>query len=407
MAKKFLVVEKRENLPNKLLNLFDIRLEKENIDISRSLWRFSYEDVKAVFDIPSFNKSLVDGFAVFSKSVRGSSAANPISLKLCKMLRIGENLGEKLERNETVFVPTGGIVPDGADSVIMVEYTEKRNGEIFFMKDSFPGENIAFKGDDFKTGEVILHRGEKITPNVISALRAFGIESVSVFEKIKIGIFSTGDELVKSGELPYGKIYDINEYSIFAEAESENFLPKMYGIVKDDRQAIKKMLERALSENDVVIMSGGTSKGTFDFTVSVINEIGKPGVLIHGLHLSPGKPTVFGIAENKLIVGLSGNPLASFLVFREVIIPLVYAKAGLKQKRIKIIATLSENLPSRKGREEFVPGKLFVKNGEQFVKPVFSESAFVSPLLKSDGVINVPLMSEGFLKGQKVAIELW
>ncbi len=407
MAKKFLTVEKRVNINSKLANLFDINIENEKLNVLSAVNRFSAKDVYANFSIPSFIKSLVDGFAVIASDTKGASSGNPIPLKLAGKLHIGEKFSRKLDKDECVFVPTGGMVPDGADAIVMIEYTEETLSEVFVMKEAHTGENLVRIGDDFKEGEKLIYKGDKITPNIVAAARAFGIREIDVFQKIKIGIFSTGDELVESGNLPSGKIYDTNEYTIFAEAVNGNFYPGVYGIVGDDKSKIKSMLKKTLSENDVVLMSGGTSKGIFDFTVSAINEIGKPGVCIHGLHLSPGKPTVFGVVNRKLVVGLSGNPLASFLVFRQVIIPLIYKKLGILQRKYTIIAMLSENLPSRKGREEFVIGKLFTKNSEQFVKPVFSESAFISPLIKGDGLITVPLMSEGYRKGDRVTFELW
>ncbi len=407
MVKKFLTVEKSTNVNKKLINLFEIGLKTEQLSLSLSIGRFSAKDVVANFNIPSFTKSIVDGFAVVSSDTKGASSGNPIPLRVVGKLRIGEEFNRKLTKNNAVFVPTGGVVPYGADAVVMIEHTEETANEIFVMKEVHKGENLIKVGDDFQKGETIVRRGERITPNRIAALRAFGFKNIEVVRKIKLGIFSTGDELIESGSLPLGKIYDTNEYTIFAEALSGNFSPVMYGIVKDDKLKIKSMLQRVLSENDVAIMSGGTSKGTFDFTVSVINELGKPGVQIHGLHLSPGKPTVFGVVDKKLIVGFSGNPLASFLVFRKIVIPLIYEKCGLKVDRKKITAVLSENLPSRKGREEFVMGKLFIRNNGQFVKPVFSESAFISPLIKSDGIIAIPLMSEGYKKNEKVIFELW
>jgi molybdopterin molybdotransferase len=407
MVKKFLTVERRENVGKRLAELFDISLKTEKLSILDSVNRFSAETIFASFNIPSFKKSLVDGFAVVSDNTKGASSGNPIPLKLIKDLRIGEALDKQLRNGETVFVPTGGVVPDEADAVVMIEYTEKHSDEIFVMQEVHKKENLIETGDDIKKGKVILSKGERITPNRVAVLRTFGIKDIAVFGKIKLGIFSTGDELIDSGKLPKGRIYDINEYALFAEATNGNFSPKMYGIVKDNKLRIKETLKKALSENDMVLMSGGTSKGSFDFTVSVINELGTPGVQIHGLHLSPGKPTVFGIVNGKLVVGLSGNPLASFLVFREVVVPFIYNKCGLKIEKQKVIAILSENLPSRKGREEFVMGKLFTKDGEQFVRPIFSESAFVSPLTESEGIITVPLMSEGFKKGEKVIVELW
>ena len=408
MDKKYLKVKKRSDLEKILLNKFSINVNAEICPIQEAVNRFSLSDYRATFAIPSFRKSLVDGFAVHSKDVPGASPSNPVPLQLVHTLKIGESYKKKLNRGETVYVPTGGVVPEGADSIVMIEYTQVQNDEVFIFRPVSVHENLLEIGDDIKESEVFLKKGERITPQKIALLRGFGVTEVKVFNKIPIGIISTGDELIESGPLKTGKIYDINGYTIFSESISSSiFSPVFYGIVKDDEAELQKALDTALSENEVVIMSGGTSKGSFDFTVSVINKAGKPGVLVHGLHLSPGKPTVFGVANQKLIVGLSGNPLASFLVFKYVVIPLVVNKIGLEVKNHSVYATLNANVPSRKGREEFVIVRIIKRNKETFAEPIFSESAFISPLLNGSGIIKIPLMSEGLTKGEKVEVTLW
>ena len=408
MDKKYLKVKKRSDLEKILLDKFSVNIGKETCSIQDVVNQFSAIDYKAAFSIPSFRKSLVDGFAVHSKDVLGASPSNPVPLRLISTLKIGESYKEKLNRGETVYVPTGGVVPDGADSLVMIEHTQVQKNEVFVFRSVSPHENLIEVGEDVKKGAVILKKGERITPQKVALLRGFGLTEVEVFNKISIGIISTGDELVDKGPLKTGKIYDINGYAVFSEAlNSAIFSPKFYGIVKDSEEELQKALNKALSENDIVIMSGGTSKGSFDFTVSVINKAGKPGVLVHGLHLSPGKPTVFGVVNQKLIVGLSGNPLASFLVFKYVVIPLIAKKIGLQLKKHTVFATLNANVPSRKGREEFIIVKLIKRNNEFLAEPIFSESAFISVFIDGSGIIMIPLMSEGLTKGEKVEVTLW
>ena len=409
MDKKYLKVKKRSDIEKILLDKFSVNVGKETCPIQDAVNHFSARDYKSTFSIPSFRKSLVDGFAVHSKDVLGASPSNPVPLRLISTLKIGESYKEKLKRGETVYVPTGGVVPDGADSLVMIEHTQVQgDDEVFVFRSVSPHKNLIEVGEDVKKVTVILKKGERITPQKVALLRGFGLTEVEVFNKIPIGIISTGDELVDSGSLKTGKIYDINGYTLFSEALSSSiFLPKFYGIVKDREDKLQKALTKTLSENDIVIMSGGTSKGSFDFTVSVINKAGKPGVLIHGLHLSPGKPSVFGVVNQKLIVGLSGNPLASFLVFKYVVIPLIAKKIGLKVKKHTVFATLNANVPSRKGREEFIVVKLVKRSNEFFAEPIFSESAFISVFIEGSGIITIPLMSEGLIKGEKVEITLW
>ena len=407
MPKKFLTVSKSKDVIPKILSLIDLPIEEEEIDIENALNRYSAEDVVATFDSPPFRKSLVDGFAVRSVDTKGASPGNPIPFKLLGEVHIGTFEHRRLNPSETFFIPTGGAVVDGADAVVMREYTEIHNDEVFIMKEVSNEENVLPIGEDIKKNDVILERGERITPRKIAGMRNFGVKSIRVIKPIRIGIFSTGDELRDEGPLKQGEIYDSNSYTLAAEAKQDGFIVSRYGIVKDNFESIVSMLKKSISQNNVTFMSGGTSKGNFDFTVDAINSLGKPGVVIHGMHLSPGKPTVFGIASRKLIVGFSGNPLASFLVYRNIVRTIIFKKLGLKLKKKVIFAELSENIPSRKGREEYIIGNLINKDGKNIVRPMFSESAFISPLLYGDGIITIPLMSEGLKKGERVVFELW
>ncbi len=407
MHKKFLTVSKSEDVLPKILPLINLPLNDKEVDIDNAFNAYAAEEVIASFDNPPFRKSLVDGFAVRSADTKGASPGNPIPFKLSGEVHIGTFPHYHLNPSETFFTPTGGAVVDGADAVVMREYTEIRNNEVFVMKEVSNEENVLPIGEDIKKYDIILKKGERITPQKIAGIRNFGVKSIKVIKPIQIGIFSTGDELRDKGTLKRGEIYDSNSYTLAAEVKQDGFVVNRYGIIKDNFESIVSMLKKIISQNDVVFMSGGTSKGDFDFTVDAINSLGKPGTVIHGMHLSPGKPTVFGVVNSKLIVGFSGNPLASFLVYRNVVRNIIFKKLGLELKKKIIFAKLSENIPSRKGREEYIIGNLAVENGKNIVMPIFSESAFISPLLYGDGIITVPLMSEGLKKGERVAFELW
>jgi len=407
MPKKFFTVSKRTDVIQKISSLITLSPFEEEMDILSVVSRVASRDVFASFSIPSFKKSLVDGFAVHCEDTGGASNGNPIPLKLVGETHIGDFPSICLADDEAVFTPTGGVVVDGADAVVMFEYTEMRGNEIFITKEVSKGENVLPVGDDIQKDSIILEKGDFITPEKVAGIRSFGIKKVFVFKPVKVGIFATGDELYDEGELGKGKIYDSNSYALAAEVIKDGFIANRYEIVKDDKEKIISTLKTALNENDVVLMSGGTSKGSFDFTVEAIDLLGKPGVVIHGMHLSPGKPTVFGVIDGKLIVGLSGNPLASFLVYRSVVRNIIFQKMGIKLKRKVVFAEITENIPSRKGREEFIIGKFSLNKSKNFVTPIFSESAFVSPLLFGDGIITIPLMSEGLKKGEKVMFELW
>jgi len=408
MEKKFLKVISLREVEAKISELFSLKTVSEELPVMYALNRFTFEDIYALNSVPPFKKSLADGYAIRFRDSKGASQNNPVMLRFAGNIGIGEAPIMNVGRGEAAFVPTGGVVPEGADSVVMLENSEERNGNIFIFAEASSLENVIEEGIDVQKGKLIMEKGKRITSKNIGLIRSAGYRTVKVIKPITVGIFSTGDELYdEEGSLPEGKIYDFNRYAIISQIKADSFNPTDYGIIKDDKETINLVLGKAIKENDLVLMSGGTSKGSFDFTVEVINSQGKPGVIVHGLNVSPGKPTVFGIVEGKLVAGLSGNPLASYLVYRIIVRELIFKKLGIKVDRTVLMGKLTENIPSRKGRGEFVLGKIFIENGENFIQPIFAESAFVSSLAISDGFIYISESKEGFAKGESVAIELW
>ncbi len=407
MGKKFLKVVQVGEVQDKLLDSFSIEPLFKSIPVNYSSGYFLAEDISSILDIPPFDKSLVDGFAVRSSDIKGANASNPAMLSVLKEVKIGTKPDVLLEKGTAVFVPTGGYLPEGADCVVMIEYTDSLNNSLFVMKDVAPNKNVLRTGVDVKYGELVLKKGERITPRSIGVLKSAGIKLIKVFKPVKIGLFSTGDELSDQYPLPIGKIYDYNRISLMSQMLKDGFTPTDYGILKDDPDILELNLKRALSENNVVVMSGGTSKGNFDFTVSVINKMGSPGVLIHGLNVSPGKPSVFGVVQGKLIAGLSGNPLAATLIYLIIVKDLIMKKLSLVSDRISVIGELTENVPSKKGRSEIVIGFLSVDSDRNIIQPIFSESAFVTTLQKGNGFFVIPQNKEGLYKGEKVKFEIW
>lgn len=407
MGEKFLEVVQVNEIFEKLLPLFSLSVSIESIPIDYSLGKFVASDLYSNLDVPPFDKSLVDGFAVNYSEVKGTSASNPIVLSFQGEVKIGEEPNIKLSKGMTAFVPTGGYLPHGSNSVVMKEYADALGDSVFVMRDVACYENVLLRGVDLRKGELVLRRGERITANVIGFIKSAGITSVSVYRPIKVGIFSTGDELSETHPLPHGKIYDYNRITLMSMCLEDGFSPTDYGIVKDDPDEIFITLRRAIEENDFVMLSGGTSKGNFDFTVSTINSLGTPGVVIHGLNVSPGKPTIFGVVDEKLVAGLSGNPLAAALTYRIVVRDLIAKKVPLLFSRIYLAGELTENVPSKKGRSEIVIGKLDITEEKTSIVPIFSDSSFVSAISKGDGFFMIPFEKEGLYRGEKVKFELW
>ncbi len=402
MGEKFLKVISINNIEENILNYFEIPIEKTTLPVFESLGYFVSEDIYSKIPLPPFKKSLVDGYAVRHNEVKGASAENPIMLKLLGKIEIGSSPIELTSANSAVYVPTGGVVPKNADAVVMIENTENVFDTLFVYKTVTEGENIFNEGEEIKPNTLILKKGERITPKVSGILNTTGNRMIPVYKKVKVGFFSTGSELTDVYPLPNGKIYDFNNITLHSLLVKDGFNPTNYGIIEDSETKIKEVLKTALDQNDIVLMTGGTSKGELDFTVKTINELGNPGVLIHGINVSPGKPTIFASVSNKLVVGLSGNPLATFLIYTLVVKELIYNKLGFSYEKRKIYGILSEDVNSRKGRDEFILGKVVCENNKNFIVPVLADSSFSFAIKEAQGYFIVPSQFEGITANSTV-----
>ncbi|MFU2157688.1 molybdopterin molybdotransferase MoeA [Caldisericum sp. AR60] len=407
MGEKFLTVYSPDEVIEKILNLFIINKKNLSIPVENSYGYYAANDVYSQIDLPPFRKSLVDGFAVNSKDVKGASFENPVFLKNLGEIKIGTKPEILISNGTTCYVPTGGVVPEGADAVVMVEDSEVKGDTVFIFKDIQSTQNMFEEGSELKKGSVILRKGERVDERIIGLLNFVGVRFVDVLSPIKIGIISTGDEISDEYPLPFGKIFDYNGITLKYLILKDGFSPSFYGVIKDNAINIKYALSIALQENDLVIMTGGTSKGNFDLTVDTINSLGKPGVIVHGLNVSPGKPTIFGVVNGKLIVGLSGNPLAAFMIYSTVIRKMIFEKLGIRLPLKKVIGKLSTQISSRKGRTEFVPGRLRIENSDNIIDPLLSDSSFTFILSDSHGYFKVPQEKEGLLANELVEFFLW
>lgn len=407
MGEKFLKVYGYNEAIEKILNTFEINIKILSIPVENSFGYYLAEDVTSKIDLPPFRKSLVDGFAVKSSDVKGATESNPVFLKNLGEIKIGTKPEFVIEEGTTCYVPTGGAVPKGADAVVILEDTEVKGDTVFVFKDVQSSQNMFEQGVELEKDKVILEKGTRINERNIGLLNSVGVEFVNVIEPIRVGLFSTGDEITDEHPLPYGKIFDFNRITLKNLITKDGFIVSDYGIIKDNRDAITYALKTALNENDIVITTGGTSKGNFDFTVNTINSLGTPGVIIHGLNASPGKPTIFGVVEKKLIIGLSGNPLASFMIYSIVVRRILSKKIGIRFNESKIVGRLSSQVNSRKGREEFVLGKLTISQNENLIEPVFADSSFVFVINNSQGYFKIPQDKEGLNAGDFVEFFLW
>lgn len=376
----------------------------ERVPIEQSSGRVLAEDIVADTDIPGFDRSVVDGYAVRSADTTGAGNSLPAMIRCMGRVAMGKHdTTLTLGNTECTYIPTGGVLPAGADAAVMVEYTEEAGDTILVKKAVAHGENVILQDEDFKRGETVFTAGMRLTPQDVGVLAACGYAGVLVAQKPVVGIISTGNELVTAATVPEpGQVRDANAPMLAAWLTEYGCVPRLYGIVRDEREAFENVLARAVPECDVVILSGGSSKDDRDMTAAVIATKGT--VLVHGIAIAPGKPTIIGKIEETPVFGLPGHPASAFVVLIAIVRPLLDRMLGLSKPQIRVQqATLAENIPSARGREEYVRVK--VESG--IATPLFGKSGLLNTLVASDGLVCIPAGYEGLEKGSAVAVILW
>ncbi len=364
----------------------------EEVLIEDSLNHVLAEDVHSPISYPPYPRSIVDGYAVRVDDVRNAWEDRPVELVLKGELRIGEPPGKiSIEPGETVYVDTGSPIPDGADAVVPVEYTARNNSRVIIYRSVTLGENIAWPGSDVVRGELLFRRGEKITAYHIGVLANIGIRRVKVYAKPRIAIISTGDELVEPGVvLEPGKVYDSNSFSLKAMLERDGFRAERLGIIGDDERRLEELLFKALKEYDVVLLSGGTSAGVGDIVYRVLGRIGE--LIVHGLKLKPGKPTIIARVGGKPVFGLPGNPGSARNVYEVLVKPYLYRMEGLGSElevKNEIEAILALPAQGARGRRTYQPVILYWSNirKEWIAVPYEYESYMIRRVLEADGIL--------------------
>ena len=376
---------------------------EETVPLAEACGRVLAADVHADVDIPGFTRSVMDGYAVRAADTTGAGDAVPAMLTLRGRIRMGQTADRPVKPGECCYIPTGGILPEGTDAVVMAENTEPFGDEILVKKSVAHNENVIQYNEDFKKGEVVLPRGRRLSIQDVGVLAAVGCATVPVTRRPKIGILSTGNELVPVTEIPrIGQVRDVNSYVIAAFVRDHGCTPVTYGIVRDDRATFEAALARAVGECDAVLISGGSSKDDRDMAAAVIAESGE--VLIHGIAIAPGKPTIIGRCGTVPVIGLPGHPAATFIVLVAVVRHLLDDMTGsAAPEPVTVTAKLGMNVPSTKGREDYI--RVSVKDG--IATPLFGKSGLLNTLAKSNGVLRVPAESEGIETGREVEIILW
>ncbi len=383
-----------------------MRLQKEHISVSDSLDRVLADDILSASDVPEFRRSTVDGYAVSSFDTHGSSESVPVLLNLSGEVRMGERTQIRISSGQTAYVPTGGMIPEGADSVVMIEHTnnlDESSIEVFRPVSS--GENIIYEGDDIKKGEIILKRGRSINATDTGVLAAIGRMSVDVLKKLRFYIISTGDEIVEpEAEPAFGMIRDINGSTLSSLVKKAGCEVMSRVIVKDSFELLKKELQKALSISDIILISGGSSVGAKDFTPEVINSFSGRGVFVHGVAIKPGKPTIIGEIENRAVFGLPGHPVSAVIVFKVFVEHLIKHLYGISGNISVRRAVLSSNVPSSPGSMTFRMVSLSERDGILYADVNYGKSGLISLLSKSDGYLVINEHEEGLNSGEEVEI---
>lgn len=390
----------------KLNDIFDSSLKKERVPIYKALGRICGEDVVSEINIPSFRRSTVDGYAVRAKDTAGASESIPSMMNLIGEVNMGiESQVEISSVGECVYVPTGGMIPKGADSMVMIEYTDKLDQEtILINTPAAHGDRIVLEGEDVEKGEHVIADGIRLRPYEIGLLSSLGKDEIEVYKKPVVGVISTGDEIVGCGEEPkLGQVRDMNSYILAAAAEEDGFESVNYGVVRDNYDELRSMVERALGECDVVLVSGGSSVGKKDQTLKVINGFEESEVLAHGISIKPGKPTIISKVRGKAVFGLPGHPLSCSIVYKIIVKEFIDKLINREEKKYAVTAFCSMNYHKAKGREEYLPVILNEDcSGKVYAEPVLSKSGLITGFTKAWGYVVIDKNEEGLTEGQEV-----
>jgi molybdopterin molybdotransferase len=381
----------------------------ELVFLEKTPGRILAEEIIADIDLPGFSRSTMDGYAVRASSTFGASEENPAYLNLVGSIAMGESPSFQVEQGEAARISTGGMLPNGTDSVVMIEHTEILDEKtIEAYKSAAPGQNVIEKGEDFTEGNTILHSGQKIRPQETGLLAAFGKEKARVFKKPVIGIISTGDEVVPVSETPHpGQIRDINTFSLSSLVIAAGGIPLTFGIVKDDYKNLLEKCREALLASDMVLISGGSSVGTRDFTIEVLSALPDSEIIVHGISISPGKPTILSRSGNKPVWGLPGHVVSAMIVFTAVVIPFIEKISGIlpeQKNRFTLSARLTRNVSSAQGRTEYIRVRLTEKDGILWAEPILGKSGLINTMIKADGLIEIGKNVEGIEKGTQVRV---
>lgn len=382
----------------------------ERITVAAAVDRVLAEDIHSGDALPPFDRSTVDGYAVRAADTYGASESLPAYLRLAGEVPMGAQPAFGLHTGECGLIHTGGMLPARADAVLMLENSQlARPGEIEVLRSVALNENVLRAGEDVAIGECILQAGTRLRPAEIGGLSALGFTQISVSRPPRVGILSSGDEVIPPDAKPqYGQIRDVNSYALAALVTRRGGEADLRGIVPDQARALETAMRQALESCDVVVITAGSSASTRDLTADTIQKMGAPGVLVHGVNVKPGKPTILGVCDGKAVIGLPGNPVSALVIAGLFVLPVIDRLLGLKTDRpeASVSARLSINLSSQAGREDFVPVRLVRSEEGLLADPIFFKSNLIFTLARADGLVHIPADATGLPVNAQVDVKL-
>jgi molybdopterin molybdotransferase len=388
-----------------------LKINGETINTAQALGRVLTNPIAAPHPLPPFPRSTVDGYAVSAKDTFGASPGLPAYLRLVGEIDMGMTAGISLDPTQAVLIHTGGMIPEGADAVVMIEDTQLvRENEVEILKPVASGDNILKRGEDVNQDDIVFQSGIKLRPQEIGGLMALGITEVDVAIRPRVGIISTGNEVIPPHQdaMP-GQIRDINSYTLSALITQAGGEAVRHGIIADDLDKLMQAAKQAHAEDDIVIITAGSSVSVHDMTSKVINSLGTPGVLVHGVAVKPGKPTILAVANGVPVIGLPGNPVSALVIAGLFVSPLVQRYIGLNVPHagMQVKAKLSTNLNSVAGREDYIPVRLDETDDGFIAEPIFGRSNLIFTLIRALGMIRIPAEVTGLEAGSDVSVELF
>jgi len=391
-------------------NLGSSRPASQKVETVSALGRVTSEDVIAPHPLPAFPRSTVDGYAVRARDSFGASDSLPGYLALIGEVPMGAAPTLTLLPGQCALIHTGGMLPPGADAVIMLEYTQDaRPAEIEIQRAVADGENVIRTGEDVATGQVVISKGVRLRPAEIGGLMALGLLELRVTSRPRIAILSSGDEVVAADQAPRpGQVRDVNSHTLAALINQAGGETQHYGIIPDDFDVLKARAGLALAECEAVIITAGSSASIRDMTADVIASLGSPGVLVHGINTRPGKPTILGVCAGKAVIGLPGNPVSALVNGYLFVVPLIEKLLGLGEALPKatVRARLMVNLASQAGREDWQPVRLVQTADGWQAEPVFGKSNLIFSLAAAEGLIKIHPDANGLAAGEMVDVFL-